>query len=136
MRALVQTSKLSSEGLARSARAILEALVPVARIQCAHLPPLFTSGVVYGVEEGEQFLDPETVYRRGAADCANLTLWHVSECRNRGIAATFQIYRVLTRPDGSRLWHVRTALPSGAIIDASEILGMGRVLAGLPARKD
>lgn len=130
MRAWIDTKTSDPEELARTARAILEALLPLARTQVRTLPPLLTSGVVYGVEEGaELFTDPQAVYRKGFGDCANLTLWHVAELRERGVPAAFKVYKVANKPNGGRLWHVQTRLPNGTFFDASDALGMRAVLA-------
>lgn len=119
--------------LARTARAILESLVPLARLQVRNLPPLLCSGVVYRVEQGpETIQDPRTTYSAGGGDCYNLTLWHVAELRERGINAKPRIYLVQRKPNGGRLWHVVTRLPDGTIFDASEALGMAKVLRGEP----
>lgn len=126
MRVMLSTERLDDESFPRLARGILEALVPLARAQCLHLPPLLSAGVVYSLEdEGEEsIVDPATVYRRKKGDCWQLTLWHVAELRNRGQAAGAHIYLVKRRPNGGRLWHVQTRLPSGEIFDTSRALGM------------
>jgi len=124
MRILCQSTRLPSDVLEVTARALLEAMVPLARFQVANLPPLYRAGVEYREEQdGETFVDPLTVHARKWGDCAHLSLWAVASLRNKGRDATFRIRRIIERPDGSRLFHV-TVRCDGKEIDPSAKLGM------------
>ena len=127
MRVLVATRRLGPPSSRRVARALLEALVPLAREQVRRLGPLYEAGVRYSTEPEESFVDPATVDARKAGDCAHLSLWRVAELRNSGENAQFLIDLMgerRARGGVRRTYHVTVLRADGTREDPSARLGM------------
>lgn len=86
------------------------------------LPRLFRARVRYARTDDlgfENFALPSQVYRKGWADCDQLSVWAAAALQLRGIAA-----RAVVRRSGPGLWHAVVRMPNGRILDPSRRLGM------------
>lgn len=105
---------------------LLESLCQVNRIWIElhpETPPLYRSGVIYKIEQGEIFRDIPTIIDDGGGDCDCLASWRVAELQAIGINARPYIK---WRKEGQRwIYHALVMLPGGRVEDPSLALGMG-----------
>lgn len=87
----------TSQQLAWVARRLAEAVVEINRLylRTHHVPPLYSSGVVYQEEPAgqgfEEFAPLCHVLQRGWGDCDDLVPWRVAELREAGEPATIKL---------------------------------------------
>jgi hypothetical protein len=84
------------------------------------LPPLYTSGIRYQSDPGEQWQLPAQTALAGAGDCEDLALYRAHELRTRrGEDARVKVYR-----SNPRTLHAIVRRADGTLEDPSRALGM------------
>ena len=110
---------------ARLARGVLEAMVPMGRVQVRELPALYRAGVRWRLDNPSHLTDPWTCARRKWGTCAHLCLWRICELREKASErATFRIILTADSGSGARMFHVQVRRADGRIEDPSRKLGM------------
>lgn len=117
------------------ARNVLHCVVDLNRalIRLGVVPRLYDTGTVYAPEQdGEEFADAYTVYKRGWGDCDDLACWLLAELledwecggrKGREPRLVVQAYPRRTR-DPNGLVHVLVSDSRGIDLDPSRELGM------------
>lgn len=107
--------------LERLTEANLEYLRNSPAAKSGAVPPLYSSGVVYGRTTDWDSIP--ALYARGYGDCKSLTCALVAEYRNAGRDAK-AVFRYVVNSKGSYDFHILVQTPYG-FEDPSKVLGMG-----------